>query len=134
MLHVLYQNLLLKKKEYEAIQKIQYKPEIKCNDVKCEKDYCIQGCWKYHCFGCGRGILHENICEYHDCFYSVTIQNNLENLYNRNQEVEGVIVSLKAGLFQTFCKNDLLVILKLIKKEDPSMTISGCIVDYRKNV
>jgi hypothetical protein len=135
MLHVIYKNLFVKKENYEEIvnKTSKYVADVPCNHLLCEKEYCIHGCWEHHCSGCGRGTINKDFCENHDCFYSVNVQNNLENLLN-TQEVEGKIVSLKAGLFQLFNKKDLITILKIIKKEDPSLTISGCLVDYRKNV
>lgn len=136
MLHVCYTNLYCNKTQYQKIEELTTKitPLEKCNNYKCEKEYCIQGCWKFHCSGCGRGLLEKDKCQNIDCFYSIIVQENLKNLLYVNTDEAGKIVSFKSGCYSMLCKNDLINLLKLIKKHDPSYTVSGCLVDYRGHV
>jgi hypothetical protein len=135
MLHVFFSNFYCNEQVYKKISKKTTKIVCldKCNNDKCEKEYCIQGCWKFHCSGCGRGILEQDICQNIDCFYSTIIQENLHLLLDVNND-KGKTISLKSCCYSIFCKEDLLNLLKLIKKNDPSYTVSGCLIDYRGNM
>lgn len=136
MLHVCYTNLYCNGTQYQKIKELMTKlvSSKKCNNYKCEKEYCIQGCWKFHCSGCGRGLLEKDKCQNIDCFYSIIVQENLKTLLDVKYNEVGRVVSLKSGCYFIFCKNDLLNVLKLIKKFDPSYTVSGCVVDYRGHI